>query len=113
MVRSRDKGKRGERAARDEVRRWWHAPRCIRSAQAGGAFTADLLHALDGAHVEVKSHKRIAAFRFIDQAQRDKYESDEFPIVLMKEDGGAWAVLFQIEDTEAFVQAYLKNLDDN
>ena len=59
MVNSRQKGKRGELEARDAVREHWSSPQCIRAAQANGAFSADLLHALPDTHVEVKRRKRI------------------------------------------------------
>ena len=31
-----DKGRRGEREARDHVRQYWHATDCIRAAQSNG-----------------------------------------------------------------------------
>ena len=99
-----DKGKRGELEARDEVRRHWHSPNCIRSAQAGGSYAADLLEGPPGLHLEVKRYKSIAAFRFLDQATKD-VSSGDVPVVLLKEDGGKWAVLFYIEDTRAFRHA--------
>lgn len=108
MVNSRQKGARGERDARDAVREHWNSPKCIRAAQANGAFSADLLHALPNAHVEVKRYKRIAALKFYRQAQRDC--GSELPIVLMREDGDTnWFVLFKIQDTGDFVDAFITN----
>ncbi len=106
---SRQKGKRGELEARDYVRKWWHAPECIRSAQAGGAFTADLLGAGDGLHVEVKRRKKIGATHFMKQAEEDCGDK-EVPVVLMREDQyGSWLVMFRIEDTQQFIDIYSKN----
>ena len=108
MPNSRQKGKRGELDARDAVREHWFAPDCIRSAQANGKYGADLLNALPGGHVEVKRYAKIGALRFLDQARKDSREA--FPVVLMREDGTtAWAVLFPIDMTDRFVQAYLLN----
>ena len=100
---SRAKGKRGELEARNAVREHWFASGCIRSAQAGGAYAADLLNAGDGLHVEVKRRQKIAATHFMKQAERD-CGVDEVPVVVMREDGyPSWLVVVRIEDTEKFL----------
>lgn len=104
-INSRQKGKRGELEARDEVRRLWGCLGCIRSAQAGGAFAADLLHGPPLTHLEVKLHKKIAALKHLRQAERDKSE-EEIPIVLMRESGDKrWVVMLYMEDAERFVES--------
>ncbi len=117
MPNSRQKGKRGEREARDMVRRYWHAINCIRSAQSHGKHAADLLDAGDTLHVEVKRVARIGAMMFMAQAERDR-KKDEIPVVVMRQNGAVrgqdrdmtgWVVMFPIEDTETFVKNYLKN----
>jgi hypothetical protein len=114
---SRDKGKRGEREARDHVREYWHAPNCIRAAQSNGKHSADLLDAGDTLHVEVKRISSIAALKYYAQAERDR-KKEEIPVVLMRQNGAmsgqnrqltGWVVMFAIEDTEKFVQNYLNN----
>ena len=106
---SREKGKRGERDARDAVREHWWAPGCIRAAQAAGAYASDLLDAGNGLHVEVKRRKKIAATHFMRQAERDSKES-EMPVVLMSEDGHPeWLVVFRISDTSKFIEVLSKN----
>jgi len=108
MVNSRQKGARGERDARDSVRKHWHSPDCIRAAQSCGAWSADLLDALPGFHVEVKRYKRIAALNFYKQAVRDC--KGELPVVLMREDGNpSWYVMFDIKHSGDFVDAYIQN----
>jgi hypothetical protein len=63
--------------------------------------------------LEVKLLAKIGAFNFLRQAARDKKPA-EFPVVLMRENSApSWAVMFAIEDTERFVQAYLKNKERN
>lgn len=113
MVNSRAKGVRGELEARDAARRWWFARNCIRAGQACGKFSADLLAALPGAHLEVKLYAKVAALDFLRQAERDM-RAGEFPVVLMRDNGRtSWTVCIRIEDTERFVQAYLKNKESN
>ena len=110
MVNSRAKGKRGELEARDQVREHWTSPKCIRAAQANGAFSADLLNALPDTHVEVKRRKRVAATDYLIQALTDK-EDHEIPVVLMREDNRPeWVVMFYLRDTDDFVQRYISNI---
>lgn len=91
------------------MREHWFCPDCIRSAQAGGAYAADLLHAGTGLHVEVKRRKKIAATHFMEQAERDKREED-IPVVLMREDGySTWLVVLRIEDTQKFLDVICQN----
>ena len=108
MTNSRAKGCRGERQARDEVRKHFHAPRCIRSAQAAGAFSADLLHAGRNVHVEVKCVARIGAEKYMAQAERDAGEG-ELPLVVMRQNRGEWTVMFRIENSEAFSRMIAEN----
>jgi hypothetical protein len=110
---SRQKGKRGELEARNYVREHWHSPQCIRSAQAGGAFAADLLNAGEGLHVEVKRRQRIAATHFMKQAEQDCGDM-EVPVVLMREDNyPTWMVMFRIEDTDKFLEIIRHNRETN
>lgn len=114
---SRDKGKRGEREARDQVRIYWAAPDCIRAAQSNGKHSADLLDAGDSLHVEVKRIASIAALKYFEQAERDR-KRGEIPVVLMRQNGSiagqersmtGWVVMFAIEDTDQFVRNILEN----
>lgn len=108
---SRNKGKRGELEARDQVREHWKAAECRRAQQyCGSESSADLLHALPGAHVEVKRIKAIAACRFIEQADRDRAPGD-FPVVLMKEDRGDWLVMFRVSDSKRFKDGLTINIE--
>lgn len=105
MVNSYQKGARGEREARDQVREHWDCPDCIRSAQAAGAFTADLLYGPHNFHLEVKRPKALAALRYMEQADRDKRD-EEISVVLTRENKGTrWVVMFYMDDTEAFLES--------
>lgn len=109
MVNSRAKGKRGELQARDMARKYWFAKDCIRAAQACGAWAADLLYALPGFNVEVKSYAKVAALNWYRQAQSDAQEG-EVPIVLLTENGDShWYLLLDIQHTQEFIDAVTKN----
>lgn len=109
MVNSRAKGKRGELQARNAAREHWFAKDCIRAAQACGAWAADLLYALPGFHVEVKSYKKVAALNWYRQALADK-QKGELPIVLMTENGDKnWYIILDIKHTQEFIHAVNTN----
>ncbi len=108
----REKGKRGERDARDLVRELWQAPNCIRSAQVSGSFAADLLHGPAELHLEVKRYSRIAAIRWLEQAEKDSEQSGDVPTVLFREDGNTdWYVAIPMKDAERFARTLLRHLD--
>lgn len=104
----REKGKRGEREAAAEVRRWWLAPGARRTQQVDGGLAADLVGALPEAHVEVKRRSGIAAVRFLDQADADR-RPHEYPVVLLREDGGEWLILLRLADSQRFAQSIAAN----
>lgn len=107
-VNSRSKGKRGEIDARNVVRVAWHAHGCIRSAQAAGAFAADLLHVGKAVHVEVKNVAKIGVEKFMAQAERDAAEG-ELPIVVMRQTRGEWTVMFRLTDSDKFATMLQEN----
>ena len=109
---SRDKGKRGEREARDLVREQWQSPNCQRSAQVSGTFCADLLGGPEGLHLEVKRYKRIVALDFLEQAKEDSDE-DATPLVVMREDGGEWALMVPFDRSVEFARRILAHLEDS
>ena len=83
---SRQKGKVGEREAVNVVCiGMWGCKDAARTSQRRGDKTPDIDLGLP-MHCEVKRHARIAAIRFLEQAERDSHgEQPEF--VLMREDG--------------------------
>lgn len=82
---SRQKGARIEREAAKDARQHWGFDEAKRSAQVSGNISSDLWDT-PGVHFEVKGHKRIAAQRFLDQAERDAAPGT-IPVVLMRENG--------------------------
>lgn len=89
------------------VRLHWGAAGAIRSAQANGKHSADLLNVdpRDRLHVEVKLRRSLAVVRFVEQAVADGVPLGRIPVVLMREDHGEWLVMLRISDTRGFVDA--------
>ena len=98
----REKGKRTERQAAEQLRDTFGIP-ARRSVQyCGRAGDADL-QTVPGLHVEVKARKSIAALRFHEQATADAVDGD-MPIVLMKEDRSDFYVLIRLQDFPAVAE---------
>ncbi len=103
-LRSRQKGKAGEREARDAARKFLGASGAQRAAQVNGAFSADLIGVHDRLHVEVKRIRRIPATDFMVQAAGDA-KTGQIPIVLFREDGGGvndWILMVRLKDVQEF-----------
>lgn len=92
----RDKGKRNERFAAKEVTRVLGIEACRTAQNTGMNGLADIDMG-PGFHPEVKVRKSIAACRYYDQALRDM-KPENIPFVLMREDGGKWMMMLQLED---------------
>jgi len=107
---SRDKGKRGELEARDQVRRIWKCPGCIRSAQVSGQFASDLMGGPDGLHLEVKRYRRVVAADFMQQAKEDA-KASEIPTVLLRENEGEWLVMVRMEDTVEWARRIIEAVE--
>lgn len=102
---SREKGKRGEREVAEILRQMGLAAR--RSQQySGSEGTADLVTSLAGTHWEVKRYSRIAACRFMDQAEEDALVND-VPVVALREDRSAWMVMVKLSDLPRLAQKIL------
>lgn len=90
---SREKGKRGEREFAAFLRSLGLEAR--RTQQFSGTEgTADISSSLKGVHLEVKRYAGIAAFRFLEQAERDAHPED-LPMVAMREDRSEWAIMLR------------------
>ena len=99
---SRRKGKTGElEACKAIAQHWGTMP--IRTAQVSGKFSADIMNALPDTHIEVKRHAKIAALKFLRQAERDT--KGETPVVVMRENGETeWVVMLRLSDTPQFAR---------
>ena len=100
-AKSRRKGATGEREFAEVLRGFNIDAR--RSQQFCGLNqTADLTTSAKCLHFEVKRYQRIAALRFMEQAERDA--GDRIPVVAMREDRGSWHVMIRAEDLQRFAQ---------
>lgn len=103
MPNNRERGKRGERDARDAIRSVWGLRGSYRAAQSAGSLSADLGGTGD-LHVEVKLRKSLAVYEFIEQAVRDAKDV-KVPVVLMRRDRDEWLVMLRMSDTLRFIKA--------
>ena len=109
MTNSNQKGKRGEREFAASLRGLGLKAR--RTQQFSGTEgTADVSSSLDGVHLEVKRYARIAAFRFLEQAERDSNPED-LPVVAMREDRGEWAIMFKLKHLERMASTIVEGLE--
>jgi Holliday junction resolvase len=106
---SREKGKRGERELAQALRDLGIDAR--RSVQySGREGTADLTTSLPGVHWEAKRSARIAALRFLEQAERDSPATD-LPVVACREDRGPWTVIVRLEDLPRLAEKIAEHLE--
>lgn len=100
---NRERGKRGERDARDAIREYLSLPGCFRAAQSSGSLSADL-GGTGGLHFEVKLRKSLAVYDFIEQAIKDS-KGKKVPAVVMRRDRGEWLLMMRLSDTPSFIQS--------
>ena len=99
---SRQKGKRGELDAVHSIRQHLSlGEEVIRSAQANGKYSADIL-GIEGLHIEVKRKAYIASEKALKQAERDCGE--DIPMALMRQDRGEWFVQVRLADVVEFAK---------
>lgn len=89
---SPQKGKRLELEAALALRETLGLP-AQRSARRGVAGASDII-SLPGLHIEVKGRRRIAALKFLAQAEKDC--QGHLPLVLMRENSGDWTVMLRL-----------------
>jgi hypothetical protein len=106
MPNNRQRGKYGERSARDAIREHWLMQDCQRTGQTSAAVSGADLSNTGRLHVEVKLRKTISAEKFLEQAERDK-KTGNIPVVLMRRDKGEWIVMFRIKDSIQFASQVL------
>jgi len=93
---SRDKGARGERMWRDEIKR--NGFYAIRGCQnSGGQDTPDVICNIP-VHFEVKFVEKLNISKAMEQAVRDNGDSDKFPAVAHKRSREDWLVTISAYD---------------
>jgi len=92
----RDKGKTGELEVRDLLRRFGFEAR--RGQQfRGGPGSPDVVHSIEGFHMEVKRTEILSLYPAMDQATRDKAPG-EIPVVFHRRSHKPWLVILDAEE---------------
>jgi hypothetical protein len=104
---NRQRGKYGERSARDAIKEHWLMPETHRTGQISAAVSGADLAGTRSIHVEVKLRKSLAVEKFLEQAVRDARKG-KTPVVVMRRDKGEWLVMFRISDTLKFASEILQ-----
>lgn len=100
---SRNKGKVGEREARDQIRLHLGLQDAKRSAQVSGKEASDVLTEAP-IHWEVKRRKKLSVLAFLEQAERDT--TTKIPAVVMREDGSTeWVLMVRLARFKDFAKA--------
>ena len=90
-INSSRKGKVGEREAALFLRT--HGFEARRGQQhAGGPDSPDVVHDIDGIHLEVKRVEKLRIYEALEQADRDSAVSD-MPVVLHRRNRKPWVVI--------------------
>jgi len=106
MANNRQRGKYGERSARDAIRSCWLMDGCHRTGQISAKVSGADLGGTGKLHVEVKLRKTLAVEKFLEQAVRDA-RPGTVPVVLMRRDKGEWIVMLRISDSLRFAAEVL------
>ena len=105
MTNGNAKGKAGEREAAELFRKFGFEAR--RGQQfSGGGDSPDVVHNMEGFHVEVKRTERFALWAALAQAKKDKKAGDT-PLVLHRMNRKPWVVVMDAEDFLALMREYV------
>ena len=105
-LRSRNKGKRGEREAAAEIRRLFRTEARRGRQFAGGDESPDIVTAIEGVHFEVKRCECFRLYGALEQARRDGGE--QVPVVLHRQNGRPWVAIVELDQLPRLaVQLYL------
>jgi len=93
---SKTKGKVGEREVAALLRKYGFEAR--RGQQfAGGTDSPDVVHDIQGFHIEVKRTETTALAAWMKQATEDA-KPDEIPVIFHRKNNGRWLVIMDAED---------------
>lgn len=96
---SRTKGKVGEREVAALLKK--HGFTARRGQQfAGGGDSPDVVHSMDGFHIEVKRSETFAPYAAMEQANEDKKDTED-SLVFHRRNNKPWLVVM---DAEAFLK---------
>ena len=96
-LRSRNKGKRGERQVAKMFKKYLGIGAARGAQYRGGPESPDvILNEVPGVHVEVKYTESFQVWAAMDQARKDAGHS--VPIVIYRKNGKPWLVIHEFED---------------
>lgn len=99
------KGKVGEREVANLLRK--HGFEARRGQQfSGGGDSPDVVHSMEGFHIEVKRTERFALWDALAQAKRDK-KTEDVPLILHRMNKRPWVVVMEADDFLAMVRQYV------
>ncbi len=106
-LRSRNKGKRGEREAAAEVRKLFRTEARRGRQFAGSDESPDIRTGIADVHFEVKRAEALRLYDALAQAIDDA--GDNVPVVLHKQNRKPWVAIVRLDDLPRLaVQLYLK-----
>lgn len=105
-LRSRNKGKRGEREAAAEIRRLFRTEASRGRQYHGRDDAPDIVTGIPHVHFEVKRAESLSIYDALCQANDDA--QDQIPVVLHRQNRRPWVALVRLEDLpQLAVQLYL------
>ncbi len=105
-LRSRNKGKRGEREAAAEVRKLFRTEASRGRQFAGTDESPDINTGIEDVHFEVKRVEALRLYEALTQAINDA--GDNIPVVLHKQNRKPWVAIVRLDDLpQLAVQLYL------
>jgi len=98
-LRSRNKGKRGEREAAAELRRLFGVEARRARQFCGGDDSPDVVTGIEGVHFEVKRCESLRLYDALGQAIRDA--GTKIPVVLHRQNAKQWLAIVRLDDLPA------------
>ena len=102
-VNSREKGKRGEREASQELKRIFPGVQFRRGQQYRGGDDSPDIVGMDGVHLEVKRTEKFQLWKALDQAERDR-GADDIAVVLHRRNKSPWVAVVALDDLPNLVR---------
>ena len=105
-LRSRNKGKRGEREAAAEIRRLFRTDARRGRQYCGTDESPDVVTDIDNVHFEVKRRETLRLYEAVAQAVDEA--GNNIPVVLHKQNHKPWVAIVRLDDLPRLaVQLYL------
>lgn len=101
-MKSKQKGKVGEREARDVMIRVLGCDAKRGVQHSGGKDSPDIIHSIDGLHVEVKRCETLSVYTAMDQAMNDA--GDKVPLVMHRRNNRQWLAIVNFEQLPQLVK---------